>query len=639
MIKKSHTGVTSSCFLLLLVILSFSGASDAQHTPLPNILWITSEDNIPMLGCYGDNFATTPHLDKLASGGFLYTHAYAPAAVCSPSRNSLITGVYANSAGNQHMRSEYRKSDLVRLYPEFLRKAGYYCTNNFKEDFNIDPDQTRNTWDELGTKAHYRNRQSGQPFFAIFNTHLTHESSLHIARPKKPLRHRPADVTLPPHHPDTPELREDWAQYYDNVEDMDNWVGSIMKELEDSGDAENTIIFYYSDHAGVLPRSKRFIYESGTHIPFIVYIPEKYRHLWPAAKPGARIDQLISLIDLPPTLLSIIGSAIPEYMQGNAFLGAEKGPEQQYVFHFRDRQEERYDLYRAVRDKRFRYIRNYKPARVYGQHSEYMWLSQAYRSWETACLSGKCNAAQSIFWQSKPIEELYDTENDPWEINNLAGDPRYRAVLERMRKACRDWMIRIKDTGFIHEGDLVGRTGKQAAYDYMRNVDIDVSAIVDAAELASKGSSKHVPTFLRFLRNEEAAVRYWGAVGLAFKTAQEQKQKVIAVLKQHCEDPVPDVAVAVAEALYRLGDTTTSRTILQKALQSDVMAVRLHALNVIDWVNENHPESHDAVIALVRRAPAITRAEPDLRIAKWLFQKWGVDYRSFAPDLDWSWTN
>lgn len=487
-------------FLLVIVLITrFASATD-----LPNILWITSEDNSPMLGCYGDVFATTPNLDKFAAKSFRYTHAYANSPVCSPARNTLITGVYAIANGNQHMRSNYDKSDLVKLYPQLLREAGYYCTNNSKEDFNINTAQTDGIWDELGSKAHYKNRKPGQPFFAIFNSMLTHESSLHPEKPASKLRHDPAKVKLPPYHPDTPELRHDWAYYYDNVEDMDAWVGELLKELEASGDAENTIVFYYSDHGGVLPRSKRFVYESGTHVPFIVHIPEKYKHLWPAAQPGSTVDCLVSFVDFPPTLLSMIDHSIPAYMQGQAFLGKEKTIDPEFVFMSRDRQEERFDMYRAVRGKKFRYIRNYLPHRVYGQHQEYLWLSRATRSWEAACRAGNCNAKQMVFWHKKPVEELYDTKNDPWEVDNLANDPRYEKELIKMRKATVAWMARVKDTGFVHEADLVTRTGTMSAYDYVRSGAVNLPELMKAADVASQATAENIPYLKKSLQHPDA---------------------------------------------------------------------------------------------------------------------------------------
>ncbi len=231
--------------IIILAIGFHPQKSYSQSLEKPNIIWIVSEDNGPFIGAYGDDFATTPNIDQLAGKGFLYTHAYANAPVCAPARNTIITGVYANSSGHSNMRSTYEKSDKVKFFPTFLREAGYYTTNNAKEDYNIAQEQTRDIWDESSGKAHYKNRQPGQPFFAVFNSSLSHESSIFEIKPAKDLRHDPQAVKLPPYHPDTPEIRHDWAQYYDNIEDMDSWVGTILQELEESGEADNTIVFYH----------------------------------------------------------------------------------------------------------------------------------------------------------------------------------------------------------------------------------------------------------------------------------------------------------------------------------------------------------------------------------------------------------
>jgi arylsulfatase A-like enzyme len=387
----------------------------------------------------------------------------------------------------------------VRFYPEFLRKAGYYCTNCAKEDYNINPKQTRGIWDESGPNAHYKNRPEGKPFFAVFNTAITHESCLFKGIPNEELRHKPEDVILPPYHPDTPEMRHDWAQYYDKVEDMDAWIGKMLLELEESGELENTIVFYYSDHGGVLARSKRYLYESGTHAPFIIHIPEKYKHLYPAENPGCKVDRLIGFVDLAPTLLSIAGIDIPEFMQGNAFLGSQKTVDSEFVYMFRGRMDERYDMSRAVRDRKYRYIKNYMPYRIYGQYLEYLWRAPSVGSWENAYKTGLCNPFQSVFWNAKPIEELYDTENDPWEIYNLASDPQYNDVLVRMRKANRDWILEIKDTGFIPEAELINVIGDATAYDYMRRSTTNLEELVNSADFAVEATSDKMDALVRLL--------------------------------------------------------------------------------------------------------------------------------------------
>ncbi len=611
----SLTIIAVTCFLL--------GCKESRPKDLPNILWITSEDNSPFAGCYGDSFATTPNMDKLASQGFLYTHAYANAPVCAPTRNTILTGVYACSGGNQHMRSSYSKSQTVKPYPLYLREAGYYCTNNDKEDYNIPPEQTRGIWDESSKKAHYKNRKPGQPFFAVFNSLLSHESSLHKRTPLAELRHDPKQVKLPPYHPNTPDMRHDWAQYYDKIEDMDAWIGKILADLEESGEAENTIVFYYGDHGGVLARSKRYVYESGTHVPFIVRIPKKYKYLFPAKDPGTKVNRLISFVDLVPTLLSIVGMPIPEYLQGNAFLGDKKTPDPEYAFMFRDRMDERYDMSRAVRDSQFRYIRNYMPYRPWGQHIDYLWNAPSIRSWEQAFINGECNEIQSRFWLAKPAEELYDTEQDPWEVNNLANNPAYAEKLGQMRKACVEWSLRIYDTGFLPEAELNTRAGGQPFYDFLRTPGVPLKQIVDAANLAIEGKTDNLHQLIGNLENSDNSIRYWGATGLLILGNKAGGNSL--ALEKALSDSAPNVVVVAAEALYNLGKKQVALEALQKVLRNTNEFARCHALNAIDLTGSKTPKIQQAVIELVTTQLNEKNKGYDLRCAKWLIQKWGLD--------------
>ncbi|MEQ8880355.1 MAG: sulfatase-like hydrolase/transferase [Cyclobacteriaceae bacterium] len=603
-------------FLAAVVITLFTHCTP-EPRELPNILWITSEDNSTFLGCYGDEFATTPNLDKLASEGFLYTHAYANAPVCAPARNTIISGIYAISGGNQHMRSKYLKSDKIKPYPLFLRELGYYCTNNSKTDYNIREDQVDTLWNESSKDAHYKNRAEGQPFFAIFNTTITHESSIHKSIPNEELRHDPEQVPIPPHHPRTEEMKHDWAQYYDKMEDMDAYVGERLKELEESGLAENTIVFYYGDHGGVLARSKRYVYESGTHVPFIVRIPEKFKYLFPADEPGSMVDRLISFVDLAPTLLSIVGIPIPDFMQGDAFLGDQKSADPEYAFMFRGRMDERYDMSRAVRSQKYRYIRNYMPHRIYGQHLNYLWRAPSIRSWEEAYLNGECNETQSIFWEPKPSEELYDTENDPWEVNNLADDPKYAEVMKKMRKANQQWMLRIRDTGFVPEPSWAVRRGEQPFYDLMRkDSEIDLERLIEVAEASSLRKFEDINVLIYYLRSEDPAIRYWGATGLLIQG--EKSKPAIADLKNALKDESDPVAIVAAEALYRLGEKELAENTLTEKISGSEF-VSTFAMNAIDINDISSAKIKQAVVA-----HKSDKNQYDQRMVEWLMEKWEI---------------
>lgn len=605
-----------------------------QQVPeeLPNILWIVSEDNSAYFtGCYGNSFATTPNLDRLAGEGFLYNYAYCPNAVSAPSRNAILTGVYASSNGNENMRSNFAKSDIVRTYPEFLREAGYYCTNNSKTDYNTSSVDPNAIWDESSNRAHYLNRPEGKPFFAVFNSMLSHESSIHRQIPNEQLRHDPAEVILPPYHPDTPEMRHDWAQYYDMIEDMDAWVGKLLDELEENGLAENTIVMYYGDNGGVLARSKRFMYETGTQIPLIIRIPEKYLYLYPAKKPGEKVDRMINFVDLVPTLLSIAGVPVPDYIQGNAFLGKQKTKDPEYVFTSRLRMDERYDMVRAVRDKKYRYIRNYMPFRIPMQHLNYLFNAPSAQSWEDAFKAGKTNEVQSRDFHEKPVEELYDVDNDPWEINNLAADPEYADVLDRMRNALDNWRIETKDVAVIPETEYAKLAGDLSMYDYVRSSECPFEELVKASDLAVLGGAENLDDFIGYLKDENSAMRYWGVTGLL--VLKENARKAIPDLLKAAFDESGSVATLAAEALYGLGETDTAIKAYINILSDTVnfnMTDRNFALNSIDAIDVANPEMTAAVRKLHdEQSVGVTGwalySVYDVLMSQYLLTKWGVN--------------
>jgi N-sulfoglucosamine sulfohydrolase len=563
----------SLCFLL--GVLSYARSQSEK----PNILWLVSEDNnTDLIGCYGNTFATTPHIDAFAREGVLFQNAFSTAPVCAPSRCTLITGMYPPTLGTEHMRSVYPIAANIRFFPRYLREAGYYTTNNAKKDYNT-IDQTE-AWDESSATATYKNRKSGQPFFAVFNLNVSHESSLH--KPMDTLHHDPDKVPLPPYHPNTPEMRRDWAQYYDKVETMDQQVGAFLKDLEQQGLSDNTIVFYYADNGGVLPRSKRFLFESGLHVPLIVRVPPKFKHLI-GTPSGVATDRIVTFLDFAPTLLSLVGIEPPKHMQGTAFLGRYAGPENRYGFSFRGRMDERIDLSRTVRDKKYRYVRNYLPHLAYGQHLHYLWLAPSTRSWEQAYLSGSLNATQSAFWKEKPAEELYDVAADPYNINNLAGNKTYDSALLRLRKANHNWIVATKDIGFIPEAILyeLSRNGPLTEQiDYTK-----LSRIVETAELASSRDPKDLAVLARRFKDPDPSVRYWSAIGCSVIGAPASKYS--ASLKELLQDKEGAVQVAAAEALYRMGEKEVGLNALAAALRHPHVFVRVQAMNVLQYVGKD----------------------------------------------------
>jgi uncharacterized sulfatase len=474
--SKRRTLGRAGLLTALLALCLGVGAADAQpHAAAPtrpNILWISAEDLSPDLGVYGDRYAVTPTLDGLAREGARFTHAFSSAPVCAPSRSAIITGMYPTTIGSMHMRSKAVPPAGVKAFTEYLRAAGYYCTNRSKTDYNFEaPPSNRppdTVWDESSNRAHWRNRPDPQqPFFAVFNLTTTHEGQVRLddaqfasvtAGLDPSARHDPAKAVIPPYYPDTPLVRKDWARYYDLISVMDGQVKAILQQLEDDGLADRTIVFFWGDHGRGLPRAKRFTYDSGLRVPLIVR--------WPGAiPPGSVVSDLVSLLDLGPTVLSLAGVPVPAHMQGRGFLGAGKAPPREYVFGHRDRMDEAYDMMRTVRDARYRYVRNFFPGRPYAQHIEYMEEMPTMREWRRR-YKDHMNAigeeygtaltpVQLLFMApEKPREELYDLDADPYEIRNLAGSPEHQAVLARMRQALDTWQKDTGDLGLVPEADL-----------------------------------------------------------------------------------------------------------------------------------------------------------------------------------------
>ena len=424
----------------------------------PNILWISFEDTNPFYGCYGDTVARTPNLDKLASDGCRWMNCFSTAGVCAPARSAVITGMYPISIGTHHMRTSHQNPatpelptpysavvpHYVKCFSEYLRANGYYCTNNAKADYQFDTPFT--AWDECSRNAHWRNRPNpDQPFFAVFNPTRTHESGMWPENCPEPA-FDPAEMILPPYFPDTPKVRESMARMYTQIERSDAQLGELLKQLEEDGLADSTYVFHWSDH-GPLPRGKRWPYDSGIHVPLIAR--------GPGITPRTVKDDLVSTVDLGPTMLSLAGVDIPVHMQGSAFLGAQAKPPREYIYASRDRYDETYDMVRAVRDRRYKYIRHYRPDLPYLGWIPYRNKHPIVQEMWRLHLAGKLNREQSLMFMPRPTEELYDTFDDRHEVNNLAAQAEFKEVIERLRSALDSWLHEAGDMGRIPESEMV----------------------------------------------------------------------------------------------------------------------------------------------------------------------------------------
>jgi arylsulfatase A-like enzyme len=594
MINK-HLMLIILMFISTSVIPGFNTGSKhlfaQSNSDKPNILWLTTEDHGPHLGVYGDSYAHTPAMDSFAEKSLRYTLAWSDAPVCAPARTAIITGVYPTSTGGQHMRSDVLLPDFMKKYPVYLREAGYYTTNNSKTDYNVTGHEQ--VWDESSGEAHWKNREEGQPFFAIFNFMESHESRIRN-RTDLPY-HDPDMAPVPPYHPDQPEVRRDWAQYYHGVTNADRRIQNKLDELEEAGLADETIVFIYSDHGSGMPRSKRWPNNQGLHVPLLVHIPEKYSHLAPDDYvPGGTTDRPVGFVDLAPTLLSIIGKEPPEWMQGKAFLGYHEDEPREYVFGFRGRMDERYDMVRSVRKDNYIYIRNYNPHLIYGQYIEYMWITETTRIWDEMYQAGELEPPQTFFWEPKPAVEFYDLENDPYEVHNLADSEDHREIIEELQSALHQHFLDTRDAGFLHEGEMHRRANEHGLTIYEMAQDdhlYPLERILQFAEIAANRDMVSMSHIMNGFENNDPAIRYWAVLGVlirgesAFQAASEQ-------IRFALNDENPTVQVAAAKALVAFGSTSDKESAVEKLIElapadKENAFVSIAALNILSELEES----------------------------------------------------
>jgi N-sulfoglucosamine sulfohydrolase len=566
-------------------------AATLQASEKPNILWLTSEDNnVTYIGCYGNEMAVTPNIDKLAREGFRYTHAYSSGAVCSASRSTWITGMLSSSTGLLAHRSEKAIPNVVTLYPRVLQKAGYYTVNSHKRDYNIE-NYDNSTWGVGGSKLDWNRLKQNQPFFQVINDMESHESRAmgtdHI--------HDSAQVKIPPYHPDVQGVRDNYAHYYDAITRMDSDIGRALADLEEAGLAENTIVIYNSDHGGPLPRGKRYMYNSGTHCPLIIRIPEKFKHLWPAEKPGMTVDRLVSFVDMPATWISLAGGNIPANYQGRVFLGPDADDEAEYHFSFRGRNDERIESTRSIRNKQFLYVKNYIPYVARGQHLQYQWMIPMQRVWEEYYKSGKADANQSRFFEVKPEHELYDTEKDSYCLNNLADNPEFKGVVKQMKKELGKHQKKIYDAAFLPESELdkLAADNNITVFEVLRNSKLyDIERYIAIADTALQNDPENIDQLIAFLSDSDGAVRYWGAVGLMMlgEDAASAELPLIESLK----DSSDNVRLMAAWALIKINKNKQAYTTIEQMLSSNSYAM-LAIVNVIDWMGADGKPLHDAL--------------------------------------------
>ncbi len=463
-------------FYFLIPLLTLCAYDSSHHEPIldydilnlppqPNILWLVAEDLSPRIPAYGDSTIETPNLNRIFGEGVRYTRMFSVSGVCAPSRFSIATGIYSTRGGAQHQRTTSRPEYMekigvipyeatpdppVRMMSEVMREFGYYTTNKSKQDYQFKAPIT--AWDENGRQAHWGNRPENMPFFSVVNLGFTHESQIWRRANDSLLISPDAQVPIPPYLPNTDIVRSDVRRMYSNILLLDQQIGVILKELEEDNLLETTIIMFFSDHGGPLPRQKRQLYDSGLHVPFGIRFPN-------GQFAGQTDEQLISFVDLAPTVFSLAGIPLPNYLDGQPFLGKQKTSQpRQYIHAAADRFDTEYDTKRAVRDHQYKYIRNFHPDRAY-------YLPVAYREQMGSMQellrlhdSGELDEFQAQWFRiSKPEEELFHIETDPHELVNLANDPALQNQLVRMRGELKAWMDETNDPGTLEEMNLVAQ--------------------------------------------------------------------------------------------------------------------------------------------------------------------------------------
>jgi N-sulfoglucosamine sulfohydrolase len=570
-----------SSVLIALLAAASPGLAQTEQSK-PNILWISCEDASPWFGFNGDTYAKSPNLDTLAKKSVNYSQAFATAPICSPSRFAIITGRYATSHGTQRLRSKFPIPDDLTSFPAYLRKAGYFCTNKIKTDYNTSAEERliAEGWDEFKDNPSWRKRAPGQPFFSVINLEQSHQGQVFKKKPPElspEEYHDPAQAPVPPYYPDNDLSRQTMARAYDVNTAMDKAVGRVLEELKKDGLLDDTIIFFWSDHGQGIPRGKRTLWDTGLQVPLLVHMPEKFRHLAPG-EPGTSTNRLVSLVDLGPTMLSIVGLQIPEAMQGSAFLGPAAGKPREYVFGARDRADEANEVSRSVRDGRFLYIRNFMPHLSWNQPEFYSDGLELRREISTLAREGKLNEAQMTYaGPTKPAEALYDSQSDPWQIHNLANDPKYAGELDRMRRELRKWQTETRDIGMLHETEAT------------RGMDtVNLDRVLDTAWLVGMPGTRE--ELLRRLNDPEPGSRYWAVVGL-----HGESEVPAEPLRQLLKDQSPSVRTEAAGLLIERHGDIDAIAAMKEALDPADRSTYLHAARTLQLLREKAAPLKDAM--------------------------------------------
>ena len=573
-----------ACLLIALILGSGPWLSARSAQSPPNFVFILSEDNSKhYMQLYGNEHGATPAIAALGREGLVFDHAFSNAPVCSVARTTLMTGILAPRAGFQYHRKlqQAHLPEGVRMWPALLREAGYYTTNNQKKDYNVI--EGEGVWDASSRQASWRHRPTPQtPFFHMQTFTTTHESSLHFdetAMTQEPNRTDAADIHLTPYQPDTPTFRFTKARYFDRIEQMDEQVGKLVKQLKEDGLLENTFIFYFGDHGGVLPRGKGYLYESGLHVPLVIRIPEAWRSRLPL-KVNTRPQTFVSFIDFGPSVLHLAGLKIPDVMDGNPFLGELFTPtrleSRDEAFGYADRFDEKYEMVRSLRKGSIKYIRSFQPFYPDSLQNNYRYRMLAYQEWRQLFQEGNLNSAQSAFFTPKPAEMLFDLAADPDEVNNLASDPAHASLLKVMRERLNEKLTRINDLSFYPESHMV-ESALDDGIAYGQNHTREIRQYLRLCNLALESFEDAKPNLMRALRTEDETLRYWALT--ACSIFGEQAESFLPQAKALLKDANPLVRLRAAEFLGLIHKRDPRPTFYEILNEGASHAVKLITLN------------------------------------------------------------
>lgn len=584
------------CFLLPLI------ATNLLAQSRPNILWITIEDTSPQfIGCYGNKHAQTPHIDQLAKEGVRFTNAFSTNTVCSPSRSSIITGVRTYETGTGHHRSAYPIPGFMHGFPYYLRKAGYYTSNNFKTDYNIAGAKnfTDEAWNESSTAAGWWKRQPGEPFFAVFNFMDSHQSRTmtdsYETYVKEVLDQLPAgdrigeqDFDMPPFYRNSPEMRRQFARVYNALKLTDNKIGELLQKLREDHLADSTIIFFFSDHGQGIPRAKTNGIGLGYRVPFVIWFPQMYQHLSPWGT-GLVTDEMISFEDLAPTILSLADAGRPDYLKGRILTGSKRSKPVDHLILSSDRSDNGIDMIRTVTDGRYIYSRNYLPFMPELRYIRYVQVADITQQMHRDFAANRLNRLQKRLFEQRPAEVLYDTKNDPWETRNLADDPASEKLLQQMRRQLDQAILRSRDVMFLPEYEIGLLAKTTTPYEYRLNKEnYPIREIYNAAALSGKRSGNVARQQVKLLASRNRIVRYWAMVGLRSQPGRLLQSYRTQIMQSLHDDYAP-VAITAAAIAYQEWQSGSAADYLMQSCQSGNMDLALMAINYLLYVNNKQP--------------------------------------------------